>query len=597
MARVYPPNSHPPRVLETSNLACSECVVDCNDAACTSEIDDHCTDQCVVVPCDIPDHDDVKCPKGSCESACVASDICPLPAHAVSVCEASQSKGIFCVQDSCNVACDDAISCPLVDTHERTPPHGSQFMPGPAYPPHAHPGDWDPEIDPFLCCRGVDFPPQEGAIHHNFLEDHYLRPVPRLSTLASPSETNSLPSGFSSPLPLPTYTPPLYLAQPPAPAIPPGHICLWNGCGSSFSSREELVSHVNTNHLPTSPSQLPEPLLAPSSYLALGSDVSGLSCQWDNCHEYASIPVNSSGIEFDALNSLTGHVLHDHLGFEGWQGNHSGMTTDHAPLPDEVLPLPALHPGQDVEMPDEGQRSDDKRPDAPLARNATQNIVSRVDNEHWGSMTADNKMLNPVMGAAKKCQWRACELSFTSVDDLMNHLTAEHVGSGKNRYECFWIGCDRNGENGFNSKQKVCRHLQMHTGYKPFKCETCQHYFSEAATLQQHMRRHTQQKPYRCEFPGCEKAFAIAGALTIHRRTHTGLKPFKCQYCERAFAESSNLSKHLRTHTGARPYVCKEPGCKKTFARPDQYARHRRVHLKRSHPASPVDNGEMAQVF
>jgi len=504
MARVYPPKSHTPRILEASNIACSECVVDCNDAACTAKIDDHCTDQCVIVPCDIPDHDNAQCPEGSCESACVASDnlplvsvipnnvlsisdVAPQPGHAVSVCEPSQSKGVFCIQDDCDVACerqcDDAASCSLVTTvsatclkavsctltlsfqHERVPPHGPQFMPAPAYTPHAHQGDWEAQIDAFLCCRGVEFPPQEGTLHHNFLQDHYLRPAPDLSTLASPSETNSLPSGFSSPLPLPAYTPPLYLGQPPAPVLPPGHTCLWNGCASSFSSRDELISHVNTNHLRTSPSQLPEPL-APSSYLVLSSDVPGLSCQWDNCHEYASIPVNSSSIDFDAVNSLTGHVLHDHLGLQGWQGNHNAMTTDHGPLPDVVLPIPALSPGQDVEMPDEEQRSDIKQPGILLAGHANQDNVNDGDNGHQGSTTADSKILAPKMEVAEKCQWRACELSFTSVDDLMNHLTTEHVGSGKNRYGCFWIGCDRNGENGFNSKQKVCRHLQVRISWR-----------------------------------------------------------------------------------------------------------------------------------
>ncbi|KAI9453415.1 hypothetical protein BJY52DRAFT_1123613 [Lactarius psammicola] len=196
------------------------------------------------------------------------------------------------------------------------------------------------------------------------------------------------------------------------------------------------------------------------------------------------------------------------------------------------------------------------------------------------------------------CQWdncvagAGCGLSFASVDDLMNHLTADHVGSGKNHYECLWSGCERSGEKGFSSKQKVCRHLQMHTGHKPFQCKLCKQHFSEAATLQQHMRRHTQEKPYLCDVPGCGKAFAIAGALTIHRRTHMGLKPFKCKYCERAFSESSNLSKHMRTHTGVRPYVCEEPGCGKAFARPDQFTRHQGVHSRRHRTIGPVHENE-----
>jgi hypothetical protein len=59
-------------------------------------------------------------------------------------------------------------------------------------------------------------------------------------------------------------------------------------------------------------------------------------------------------------------------------------------------------------------------------------------------------------------------------------------------------------------------------------------------------------------------------------------KPLIWTICDyRAFAESSNLSKHLRTHTGVRPYACAEPGCGKSFARPDQLTRHSLVHKKR----------------
>ncbi|KDN42823.1 hypothetical protein RSAG8_06577, partial [Rhizoctonia solani AG-8 WAC10335] len=180
------------------------------------------------------------------------------------------------------------------------------------------------------------------------------------------------------------------------------------------------------------------------------------------------------------------------------------------------------------------------------------------------------------------CRWTGCSESFPTCAALTDHLSSVHVGRGKASYDCHWADCNRHGEkNGFSSKQKVLRHLQSHTGHRPFRCEVCGLDFSEAATLQQHMRRHTQEKPYVCDYPGCGKAFAITGALTIHKRTHNGDKPFKCKYCDRAFSESSNLSKHLRTHTGQRPYACTEPGCGKKFSRPDQVTRHMQVHRKK----------------
>ena len=133
MARLIAHSPPPPsRILDLSNLACSECVVDCNDADCMAEIDDRCTERCVIVPCDNPEHGDVQCPKGSCESTCGVPDACSLvssiswnaltisditlqsgPPHAA--CETFQHKGITCAQNSCISTCDDPDNCSFVN--------------------------------------------------------------------------------------------------------------------------------------------------------------------------------------------------------------------------------------------------------------------------------------------------------------------------------------------------------------------------------------------------------------------------------------------------------------------------------------------------
>ena len=62
------------------------------------------------------------------------------------------------------------------------------------------------------------------------------------------------------------------------------------------------------------------------------------------------------------------------------------------------------------------------------------------------------------------CHWTGCAeagVDFGSSDHLTAHITAQHVGSGKKTYDCFWDGCDRNGEKSFPSKQKILRHLQV----------------------------------------------------------------------------------------------------------------------------------------
>jgi len=132
MARLIP-HSPPPRTLDLSHLACSECVVDCNDTDCIAEIDDRCTDQCVIVPCDNPELGDIQCPKGDCESTCGVPDPCSLVSsilynvlaisdialqsgHPHAACETFQHRGITCAQNSCSMStCDDPDNCSLVN--------------------------------------------------------------------------------------------------------------------------------------------------------------------------------------------------------------------------------------------------------------------------------------------------------------------------------------------------------------------------------------------------------------------------------------------------------------------------------------------------
>ncbi|KAJ6591723.1 hypothetical protein DFH09DRAFT_907416 [Mycena vulgaris] len=312
---------------------------------------------------------------------------------------------------------------------------------------------------------------------------------------------------------------------------PPALACMWGDCGASFSSLSHLAEHVNLVHLchPPSPS-------IPSS-----SDVRDLFsnfCQWKDCNIYPtpdSVPGPSSGDMEAMLGVLSSHLFHDHLGL------NSPPTYFQATPSSQSLPH-----------------------DSPPSR--TESSMSSPEDESQ---------------AGHVCRWVSCGKCFSSLDELTLHLASIHVGAGKTSYDCYWHDCPRHDTSGFASKQKLCRHLQSHTGHRPFQCKICLQNFSEAATLQQHMRRHTQEKPYLCDYPGCGKSFAITGALTIHKRTHNGHRPFKCPHVSRAFSESSNLSKHLRTHTGAKPYTCIEPGCDKSFARADQLTRHARIHTKK----------------
>lgn len=142
-----------------------------------------------------------------------------------------------------------------------------------------------------------------------------------------------------------------------------------------------------------------------------------------------------------------------------------------------------------------------------------------------------------------ECQWDGCILKFGSLRLLNEHIETEHIPKRQHNYVCHWHDCNKT----FSQRQKLLRHIKVHTGYKPYRCKICDRTFANQETLIQHNRTHSGEKPYKCDI--CGKCFGGSSSLKIHIRTHTGEKPLKCPICDKRFNESSNLNKHLKTHT------------------------------------------------
>ena len=261
------------------------------------------------------------------------------------------------------------------------------------------------------------------------------------------------------------------------------HSCMWADCHAIFASLQDLVAHVNVQHLQTvSTSLAGDSQLGPSQNQISTHHQSDLdstsqvfpSCHWGGCRVYPTVedvPGSSDRPLDAALGVLAAHLWEYHLGLPTPPpqfNSPTAVTSDegcsaHPSSLEDVAPR-ARTPATEVEM---------MIPD-PLVAAEADPVSDALTSPRLDSSSAHDHTASPAQGqdyahdyghdcatTDHPCKWLGCQERFTSCETLMTHITAEHVGGGKNHYGCFWDGCGRNGENEFKSKQKICRHLQV----------------------------------------------------------------------------------------------------------------------------------------